>query len=34
LIAKKAGKKINIGDKIQVKNNDGSLSQDFIFTGQ
>ena len=33
LIAKKSGKKIKAGDKLQVRNADGRLSQEFIFTG-
>jgi hypothetical protein len=31
LIAKKAGKKVNTGDKLQVRNPNGSLSQEFTF---
>lgn len=34
LVAKKAGKKVNVGDKLQVRNPDSSLSEEFIFTGQ
>ncbi len=33
LVAKKSGKKIKAGDKLQVRNADGRLSQEFIFTG-
>jgi hypothetical protein len=33
LIGKKAGKKIRPGDRVQVQNPDGSLSEEFIFTG-
>jgi hypothetical protein len=33
LIGKKAGKKIKAGDLIQVRNPDGTLSEEFIFTG-
>jgi N-acetylneuraminic acid mutarotase len=33
LIGKKAGKKIKAGDLIQVRNPDGTLSEQFIFTG-
>lgn len=33
LIGKKAGKKIKPGDKLQVRNPNGTLSQEFIFTG-
>jgi hypothetical protein len=33
LIGKMAGKKINAGDHIQVRNPDGTLSAEFIFTG-
>src|SRR5262249_35941177 len=33
LIAKKAGKKIQSGDKLQVRNPDGVLSEEFPFTG-
>lgn len=33
LIGKKAGKKIKAGDLIQVRNPDGTLSAEFIFTG-
>ncbi len=33
LICKKAGKKIKPGDRLQVKNSDGRLSAEFIFTG-
>jgi hypothetical protein len=32
LVAKKSGKKIKAGDRIQVRNADGRLSQEFIFT--
>lgn len=32
LVAKKAGKKIKAGDRLQVRNADGRLSQEFIFT--
>jgi N-acetylneuraminic acid mutarotase len=33
LIGKKAGKKIKPGDKIQVRNSTGALSQEFTFAG-
>ena len=33
LIGKKAGKKIRPGDTLQVRNPDGTLSEEFIFTG-
>jgi len=33
LIGKKAGKKIRPGDRLQVRNPDGTLSEEFIFTG-
>jgi N-acetylneuraminic acid mutarotase len=33
LIAKKSGKKIRPGDKVQVQNPNGTLSQEFIFSG-
>ena len=33
LVAKKSGKEIMAGDKLQVRNADGRLSQEFIFTG-
>jgi N-acetylneuraminic acid mutarotase len=33
LIGKKAGKKIKQGDKLQVRNPDGTISQEFTFTG-
>ena len=33
LIGKKAGKKIKAGDRVQVRNPDGTLSEEFIFTG-
>jgi hypothetical protein len=33
LIGKEAGKKIKPGDKLQVRNPNGSLSQEFTFTG-
>jgi galactose oxidase-like protein len=33
LIGKKAGKKIKPGDRVQVRNPDGTLSAAFIFTG-
>ena len=33
LIGKKAGKKIRPGDRIQVRNPDAALSEEFIFTG-
>lgn len=33
LIGKKAGKKVKPGDKLQVRNPDGTLSEEFIFTG-
>jgi hypothetical protein len=32
LIGKKAGKKIRPGDRVQVRNPDGALSEEFIFT--
>jgi photosystem II stability/assembly factor-like uncharacterized protein len=32
LIAKKAGKKVRLGDKLQIRNADKSLSNEFIFT--
>ena len=32
LIGKKAGKKIKAGDRVQVRNPDGTLSEEFIFT--
>ena len=34
LIGKRVGKKIKPGDKLQVRNPNRTLSQDFIFTGQ
>ena len=34
LIAKKAGKRVNVGDKLQVRNPNGSMSQEFSFAGQ
>jgi len=34
LIAKRAGKRIQPGDKIQVRNSNGSMSQEISFTGQ
>ncbi|HET9530102.1 MAG TPA: kelch repeat-containing protein [Blastocatellia bacterium] len=33
LIGKKAGKKVKPGDRIQVRNPDGAISEEFIFTG-
>ncbi|HET9530101.1 MAG TPA: kelch repeat-containing protein [Blastocatellia bacterium] len=33
LIGKKAGKKIKPGDKLQVRNPDGTLSEEFVFAG-
>jgi hypothetical protein len=33
LIGKPAGKKIRPGDRVQVRNPDGTLSEQFIFTG-
>jgi N-acetylneuraminic acid mutarotase len=33
LIGKKAGRKIRPGDRVQVRNPDGTLSEEFIFTG-
>ena len=33
LIGKKAGKKIKADDRVQVRNPDGSISAEFIFTG-
>ena len=33
LIGKKAGKKIKPGDRVQVRNPDGALSEEFIFMG-
>ena len=33
LIGKKAGIKIRPGDRVQVRNPDGALSEEFIFTG-
>ena len=33
LIGKKAGKKIKAGDRLQVRNADSTLSEEFIFTG-
>ena len=33
LIGKKAGRKIKPGDRIQIRNPDGRLSEEFIFTG-
>jgi photosystem II stability/assembly factor-like uncharacterized protein len=33
LIGKKAGKKIKPGDTLQIRNPNGSLSQEFVFTG-
>jgi hypothetical protein len=34
LVGKKAGKKIKAGDQIQVRNPNGTISEEFIFTGQ
>ena len=33
LIGKKAGKEIKAGNKLQVRNPDGTVSEEFIFTG-
>ena len=33
LISKKAGKKIRPGDKLRVRNPNGTLSEEFTFTG-
>jgi hypothetical protein len=33
LIAKKGGKRVKPGDKLQVRNADGSISDEFTFTG-
>ena len=33
LIGKKAGKNLKPGDRVQVRNPDGTLSEEFIFTG-
>jgi hypothetical protein len=33
LIAKKAGKKIKPGDKLQVRNANGTISEELVFTG-
>jgi hypothetical protein len=33
LIGKKVGKKIAAGDKLQVRNPNGSISEEFTFTG-
>src|SRR4030095_8946534 len=33
LIGKRAGKKVMAGDKLQVRNPNGSLSEEFTFTG-
>jgi len=33
LIAKKAGKTIKLGDKLQVRNPNGTISEEFVFTG-
>jgi hypothetical protein len=33
LVAKKAGKLVKPGDRVQVRNPDGTLSEEFIFTG-
>jgi photosystem II stability/assembly factor-like uncharacterized protein len=33
LIGKKAGKKIKPGDRLQVRNPNGSMSEEFVFTG-
>jgi len=32
LVAKKSGKKVKPGDRLQVQNRDGKLSPDFIVT--
>jgi hypothetical protein len=34
LIAKKAGKKVKPGDKLQVRNPNGPVSPEFIFAGE
>jgi N-acetylneuraminic acid mutarotase len=34
LIAKKSGKKIQVGDKLQVRNPNGTVSEEFTFIGQ
>jgi hypothetical protein len=33
LIGKKAGKRLKAGDRVQVRNPNGTLSEEFIFTG-
>jgi hypothetical protein len=33
LIGKKAGKKIQPGDRVQVRNPDATISEEFTFTG-
>jgi hypothetical protein len=33
LIAKKAGKRVKAGDKLRVRNSDGTLSEEFPFSG-
>jgi hypothetical protein len=33
LVGKKAGKKVKAGDRLQVRNPDGTTSEEFIFTG-
>ena len=33
LIGKRAGKKVKAGDRVQVRNPDGTLSEEFTFTG-
>lgn len=33
LIGKKAGKKIKVGDRIQVRNPDSTISEEFVFAG-
>jgi hypothetical protein len=33
LIAKKSGKKVSLDDKLRVQNSDGTLSQEFTFSG-
>ncbi|HEY3137238.1 MAG TPA: hypothetical protein VGL29_14515 [Blastocatellia bacterium] len=33
LIGKKVGKRIQPGDKLQVRNSNGAISEEFIFAG-
>jgi len=33
MIGKKAGKKVKLGDKLQVRNPNGTLSEECTFTG-